>query len=320
MTGESQLAWRRFRRHWISDPLTGARLFAAHESLRLLPTDTVSALGGRLASQIGPRLHPRVDERIRAGLTALRPDLVPDAAALDAEATQAWDSVGRSYAEFSVEDRVWSEGRVSVEGQENLLAHQVKGRPLIVIGVHTGNWELIPITLGWLGHSVLQVYQPPRNRFEADIATRSRRRAEHAVRKRRPDLSLQLVPPSRSAGFELTRAMQRGAVLMIFGDESVGGRVRAPSFGRTLRTDNNMGRVSRLARITGAAVVPAYCTRQAGQARYTVRFLPSLPMRSTSDVRDDTRANVSDLDAVLSPLVIENIDQWYMLVDLHLQS
>lgn len=310
----SREARRKWIRHWISDPLAGARLFAAHEALRALPTPAASHFGARLAPLVGPRVHPAVDGRIRAGLRALRPDLAPDEAALDAAAKRAWSSVGRSYAEFSIEDRVWPEGRVTVEGAE----HAMLGRPRIVVGVHTGNWELIPYTLGWLGHSVVDIYQPPRNRFEARIANRARRRCAERVRRTRPDLQLQLIAPSATAGLELSRAMRDGFTLMIYGDESVGGRALSPAFGRPLRTDGNFARVSRLARLTGAEVTPAYVVRDPDDARYTVRFLPPVPMQATRDRDADLLANVAALDAAVTPIVLEHIDQWYQLVDLQL--
>lgn len=304
----------------MADPLAGARLFLAHELLRLLPTGAASAVGGWLAPRVGPRLHPRVDGRIRAGIRALRPDLAKDDAALVAAATRAWSSVGRSYAEFSVEDRVWTEGRVRVEGEEHLLAVGAQDRPLIVVGVHTGNWELLPITVAWLGRPVVSVYQPPRNRFEDRIAERSRRRAERAAHAHSPNTSLQLVAPSPTAGFELLRAIRAGRTLAIFGDESVRGRVRTPAFGREPQVDNNFSRVARLARLTGAAVVPAYVVREPGRARYVVRFLPPVLMRATDHAAADVRVNAAALDAVLTIPVLEHLDQWYMLIDLHLQD
>ena len=307
---------RQWIRHWISDPSTGVRLFVAHELLRLLPSAAASDFGGRVARLVGPRLHAKVDGRIRAGLRALRPDLTPDESSLRAAAERAWSSVGRSYAEFSIEDRAWPEGRVTVEGAEHVVREA--GRRRIVVGVHTGNWELLPYTLAWLGHDVISVYQPPRNRFEARIATRARRRCEARVRKVRPEFKLQLLAPSPTAGLELTRAVRNGATPTIFGDESVGGRVRAPAFGGPPRMDGNFARVSRLARLTGAEITPAYVVRHPDDLRFTVRFLPPIPMQATGDREADLRADVGALDAVLTPVVLAHLDQWYMLVDLHL--
>ena len=45
--------------------------------------------------------------------------------------------------EFSVLDRLWREGRIAVEGGEHLLAARAAGKPVIVMGLHVNNWEVI---------------------------------------------------------------------------------------------------------------------------------------------------------------------------------
>ena len=227
MTLPPRSEWRRLSQYWLRDPLVGARLLAGHHGLRVLPTEAASAIGGRLGQLAGPRLHPAADRRARAALKALRPDLVPDQAALDAALKRVWTSVGRVYAEFSAEDRIWPEQRVTVEGAEHLEAAAVGGRPLIVAGVHLGNWEMLPITFGYLGYRFVQVYQPPRNRFEDRIAKNTRLRANASIGAAKPGSGFRLLPPSATAGPELLRALRRGDSFMIFVDEYAGGRVRS---------------------------------------------------------------------------------------------
>ena len=101
---------------------------------------------------------------------------------------------------------------------------------------------------------------------------------------------------------------------MMFVDEYTHGRVQAPSFGRPLTMDGNVARVIRLARLSGAAVVPAYALRTAG-ARFTVHFLPPLALQATPDREADIQANMAALDAAITPPVLKHIEQWYMLVD-----
>ena len=314
MTLPPRSEWRRLSQYWLRDPLVGARLLAGHHGLRVLPTEAASAIGGRLGQLAGPRLHPSADRRARAALKALRPDLVPDQAALDAALKRVWTSVGRVYAEFSAEDRIWPEQRVTVEGAEHLEAAAVGGRPLIVAGVHLGNWEMLPITFGYLGYRFVQVYQPPRNRFEDRIAKNTRLRANASIGAAKPGSGFRLLPPSATAGPELLRALRRGDSFMIFVDEYAGGRVHAPAFGRPIAANGNLARVIRLARLGNAAVVPAYAVRT-GAARFAVRFLPAVAMQATGDRGGDMRANMTALDAAITPAVLAHLDQWYMLID-----
>lgn len=311
---EERLRWRRY---WIRDVLVGARLVAGHHALRLLPTDAVSALGGQLGRTFAPRTQPAADRRVRAGLQRLRPDLASDPRSLDAAAAQVWEQVGRCYAEFSVEDRLWSEGRVATEGREHLDAAAAGGRPVIVAALHTGNWELVTVSLGSLGHSVVQIIQPPRNRFERVIAERSRARADARFGRVREGQTLELVPPSLTAGLRLRDGLRAGAVAVMFTDESVGNRTLAPFFGRPLDTEGNYGRIARLARHTGAAVVPGHVVRRRPDgADFVVRYHPAVQMVRSDDERADRERNVAALDAAADPIVREHLLQWFMLVDL----
>ena len=309
-------------RYWVRDPLIGARLVVTHELLRLLPTSLVSRIGADLARLFAPKLHPQVDERARAALRILRPDLALDEQALDASMQRLWSSLGKVYAEFSAEDRFWSEGRVRVEGEEHLRLIKERGQPLLVAGVHLGNWEILPITLVYLGHRIIDVYQPQRNRFEDRIAMRARLRIAERIRTSVPsfqglsvDELLRLVPPTPGAGAELLHGLKDGRALMMFVDESAAGRVFAPRFGRMARQDGNMGRIVRLARMVGGAVVPAYVKRDPDDARFTVNFLPPISLASTDNAKADVAENIERLDAVLAPLILENIEQWYMMID-----
>ncbi len=306
--------WRRLYRHWLRDPLVGARLLAMHQLMRALPTDAVSALGGRLGRVAGPRLHSAAERRARATLAALRPDLASDAAAMAIALSHMWDALGRVYAEFSAEDRLWPEGRVEVRGEGHVVPRAAGERPLIVAGVHLGNWELLPITLGYLGHRITDVYQPQRNRFEDGIAMRTRLRTIQRMTSAVPQCAVYLVPPSRTVGAELLRALQAGHVLMIYVDEHVGGRVQAPAFGRPIRTDGNLARVVRLARMADADIVPAYVERVGG-ARFRVSFLPPLPLRRTADRAADIGVNAASLDAAVTGPVLAHLEQWFMLPD-----
>ena len=309
-------------RYWIRDPLVGARLLLAHELLRLLPTGAVSRIGADLAEWVGPRLHPAAERRARAALQVLRPDLVAGEPQTAEAMSRLWRSLGRAYAEFSAEDRLWAEGRVTVAGEEHLRAVRESGRPLLVAGVHLANWELIPITLGYLGHRVIDVYQPQRNRFEDRIAMRARLRIAGRVLRSVPSmrgLSLEgifrLVPPTPRAGAELLQGLSEGRALMMFVDENANGRVHAPRFGRPVPADGNMARVVRLARMVSGSVVPAYVERVAESARFTVHFLPPLRLERSADSKADLAANVARLDAALAPHVLDAVEQWYMLTD-----
>lgn len=311
--------WRHAYRWWVRDPLKGARLYAAYVVMRLLPTGAVSALGSVLGKTFAARLHPAAARRVRAGLAALRPDIAAEPAALDAATARLWSAVGRAYAEITVQDRLWPEGRVTVEGEENLQLAKAGGRAVIVAGLHLGNWEVVPITFGYAGHRFVDVYLPPANRFEARIAHASRVRVEETGRRRDPSEKggVRLIPPSLGSAMDLLRALRAGEHVLMFVDEYAGGRVHAPAFGRPLSRHSNIARVSKLAQLSGAAIVPAFCLREAG-ARFKVHFLPPLTPALTGDREADMQANMQALNDVVEPIIRTHIEQWYMLVDFNM--
>ncbi|MBV9843330.1 MAG: lysophospholipid acyltransferase family protein [Sphingomonadaceae bacterium] len=300
----------RFWRYWVRDVVAGARLWLLHGTLRLLPTEAASRIGGFIAGVAGPRLYPVAHARAGAIVRALRPDLAATDQDVAAAVARMWDCVGRAHAEFSAEDRLWAEGRMTVAGAEHLAAAAEGGRPVIAAGVHLGNWELIPIALGFLGHRVIDVYQPQPNRFVDRIAMRSRMRAANAVSKvtgRGVEEIFKLVAPSPKAGNDLVRALKAGWTMMMYVDEEVDKRVTSPGFDGEPPADGNMTRIARLARLTGAAVVPAYVERTRG-ARFVVHFLP--PLAATKAVPLELAA----LNAATAAAIRRHLDQWFMLL------
>ena len=58
--------WRAITRRWIADPLEGAATWLLFHGMRLLSLDQASALGGKVARWLGPRLA--VSKRARRNL------------------------------------------------------------------------------------------------------------------------------------------------------------------------------------------------------------------------------------------------------------
>lgn len=304
-----------FWRHWVREPLTGARLWALHHALRALPTEAASGLGGGLGRRLGPRLHPQLDARMRDTARRLRPDLARDAAALDHIVTGAWDSIGRAFAEFSVEHRLLDEGRVEVDGAERLAAARESGRPIVVARLHLANWEVVPIALAALGLPLVYAYQPQPNRFRTALAVAARERSRRAVARRlgvAPEAVARGIMPSPRAGAEILRALRGGFALALHVDEQVDGKVYAPAFRPPPPLRDNVLRICRLVRLTQAIVLPAYAERTGG-ARFRVHVGAPIAMPTLSDQAEDLRAKAAALNERLRTPVLDHLDQWFML-------
>lgn len=296
---------RHWRRYWLRDPLLGGLDFALHHAARMLPTRWCSAIGGRLGILNARYRYQRVRER--AQLVYLR--LLGDRATpRDAEAAimRLFDNVGRVMLEFSVLDRLWADGHIAVAGEEHLLAARGAHKPVIVMGLHLANWEVIGPSLIGLGQRGFKfIYQPPRSRFEHQLARVARQRYG----------AIMLRPGVTAARIARRLLVEDRGILLIYGDDERNGRIGAPLFGRPIPPRANLPTIVRLAWASGAVVIPVYAERLPG-ARFRVTYLPPVELiPEGEDVPARLIDNVHRLDRILTPLVLARLDQWYMLLE-----
>lgn len=281
-----------------------AKDLGLHYAMRALSTDSCSDLGARLGLSIGRRGHPLAEARSRAVLAQLRPELA-NTTALEAAMTRLWQNVGRTYAEFSVLRRIMREGRVTQSDPALLRADAADPRPLILCFLHLGNWEVLGEQMArlWPGR-ITAVVMPPANRAHAFIAHRRRRH-----------LPADLVEMDRHVWRVAAERLRRpGGVLWLAADEAYAGRVFAPFLGRAPAAGGNLGKMVRLASMTGARILPIYAERQPG-VRFVVHALPAIDV--TADRRDAAAMleAVVRLDAQLDPIVRRLAEQWYMAIE-----
>jgi KDO2-lipid IV(A) lauroyltransferase len=262
---------------------------ALHEGMRLLPTPAVSALGSGIAL-LGTkfRLKGKVERAMRA-LAYLRPEL--DEAERRAFAVSNLRNIGRSLAEFSCLHRLSDEGRVSVEGKENITAPNA-----VLALLHLGNWESMMAAILGMGMQARSIYQPPASATQTAIAMRVRR-----------SLNNDAILGNSLAMREALRVLSRGDTMIgLFVDEFKNGRVNAPAFGRAPAKGGNIAMAARLALRAGVPLVPAYMTREAGP-RYRAHFLPAIPLTGNAV------ADQAAIEAAITPVVLRHLDQWLML-------
>ena len=156
-----------------------------------------------------------------------------------------------------------------------------------------------------------EFYLPPENWVERRIANLVR--ARYGAR-------FVAAAGARSLRHALRELRARRGPFIIFVDELIRGRVQAPLFGRPLRLDSNIAYAVRLAAMTNAVVIPAYCVRREERAWFKVQFLPPLHLTCTGNEEADVVENAMRLDAVITPIVRAHLDQWYYLLDLDLDS
>jgi Kdo2-lipid IVA lauroyltransferase/acyltransferase len=232
--------------------------------LRLLPERLASALGAGLGRVAGVLLRSRrrvVEDNLRQAF----PDR--DADWIRRVASASWAHLGREGVALlrmgTLGPRaVWE--RTEVEGIEHVREPLSRGRGVIVLTGHLGNWEI--------GGAALAVREVP-----TDVVAKRQNNPLFDARMNgtRERLGMRVI--DRDGGTrDILRALRAGRVVALVADQNVLHQgVFVEFFGRRASTARGP---ALLALRTGAAVVFATAIRQPGpRARYHVRCRPLDP-------------------------------------------
>jgi Kdo2-lipid IVA lauroyltransferase/acyltransferase len=291
-----------FWRYWIADPLAAFPKLLALKILRLLPTDWVSLIGARIGASAASTSRGLVipGEHARANWLRFNPGTSDHVA--DTAMEHARRHAGRLMTEYAIVDRLWTEGRVAVEGAEHVAKMRAAGRPLIVATLHLANFELVGPVLMGLGHPPIGIYEPPENRFVHAAVVKARERYGGEV----------LPPGSGTARAALHTLKERKLPLVMLIDDLTNGRVQAPAFGRRLLPDGNLVKAARLASLADAEIILGYALRTEA-ARFRFIFSAPLPLARSGNRESDLAANTQILNSAIEPIIHANLEQWYML-------
>lgn len=290
---------RAFRRYWLDDNVVNAIDLAFHFGMKLLPMDICSNFGARIGMFAVPRFHSVAVKRGRATLARLLPDA--SESERDAILRRNQAAQGRIMTEFSVVNRlVKHRDRMTLHDFDRVV-DAVKSGPVIIVGMHLGNWEIGPTILQSAGIAPYANYIPPKGRAKAWISERVRRKG-----------GLNFLPPGAEGIRPAVKVLKQGGVISMFCDEGVSGKIRGPLFGRPPHMEGNLALAVRLARMTGATICPWYNVRTEG-FRFDVRALPPIVLpeeeRPGARIADD----IALLNASIEPTIRQHLDQWYFL-------
>ena len=189
---------------------------------------------------------------------------------------------------------------LDIRGIEHLEAALAKGRGVIALGFHLGNFILLTAAMGVAGHRVHGLM-----RFFDD------ERLMDLVRRHSRSFHTVLIPslPRRRAVGSILAALRDNRIVVMLADNLKRGELETTLFGQPVRTAR--GFVS-LALRTRAAVVPVYLVR-GGDGRLQLVIEPEMEMARTGDLAADLVANTKRIMRLLEELVRHYPDQWYWL-------
>lgn len=274
--------------------LEAAALWLALGLFRLLPIDAASALGGRVARWVGPRLASKrrtAERNLRASFPGIAE------AEIGRITTEMWDNLGRFMGEMPHlhEIDVYGGDRVTVELAPETERAVEAGGPLIFFTAHFGNWEVSPLLAVQRGIDTTLVYRSASNPL-------SERLIQHWREKR----GGHWVPKGREGARAIVAGLGRGGALAILADQKFNEGLAVPFFGREAMTAPS---IAELAMKYDAPLVPVRVERTGG-ARFRVVVLPPMTLPASGDRKADTLAILTAINRLMEDWIREKPGHW----------
>jgi Kdo2-lipid IVA lauroyltransferase/acyltransferase len=179
-----------------------------------------------------------------------------------------------------------------IEGEDLAREALAKGKGLLIVAPHLGNWEILGLHLASLG-DVVNLYQPPK------LAA-----LEQVIRQGREKSGAQLVPTNAKGVAALLKNLKNNGISGILPDQNPNddsGGVFAPFFGEPAFT---MTLIHKLIQRTGCTAVLAFAKRMEGGFDLIYRAPPEAIYSEDQDVA------TAALNCGVEALVLEAPEQY----------
>lgn len=288
--------WQR-RLTRIVQPVEAAIVHAAFVLFRMLPLETASAVGGRIARAVGPWIG--VTRRARKNLRRVFPEKTDQE--IEAIIRDMWENLGRVATEYPHLSRMRAfppGNNVEVIGTEHVDAARARGKPLIFFSGHLGNWEISGLAAKQYGLPLHLIYRPANNPWVEEI-----------FREGRGDIAAGLIRKGAEGARAAMQVLREGKQLGILIDQKMNDGIPVPFFGRDAMTAPAL---ARLALKFDCTVLPTQVERIAG-ARFRLTVHPPLPLERTGDLQRDVHAIMTRANAHLEAWIRNRPAQWLWL-------
>ncbi len=186
---------------------------------------------------------------------------------------------------------------ITLEGFDNFLAAERRGKGVLLLTGHMGVWELKPVAMALYYRPIHFLVRPIDNPRVDALVNRYRRLCGSGP-----------IPKNASARAVL-RVLRAGGVVGILADQNTAPEegLFVDFFGVPASTTTG---VARMARHTGAAIIPVYTFWDAPHQTYRLRYEPELPVDRTNDPEADVRSTTARCNLALESYVRRFPDQW----------
>ena len=265
--------------------------------LRYLPLPLALAaaeLAGHACGLVVPKWRAVADQNLRRALPEL------DASARQIIRRGVYSNLGR-VALALAKLPAWSAGEirkhVEFVGLEHFHSAAAKGRGVMLLTAHLGNWELGALAHGAVVGPISVIVRPISNRL-VDSLVESRRRA-HGNR---------VINKQKSAR-EVLKVLAANGTVGILADQNALGdeAVFVDFFGMPAATNKGF---AQLALHSGAAVVPAVARWNASSKRHVIEYGPEIPLTRTDISANDVVSNTQRFQRALEDSIRKVPEQW----------
>ena len=183
----------------------------------------------------------------------------------------------------------------TINGLIYLRQAHAKGKGVLVLTLHIGNWELLPISFISNGFNVTMVYRPldfpPADRF---FFSYRRRFGGNPI-------------PKKKSMRQILKALKRQHCVGILLDQDSGltAGVFADFYGHPACTNKGL---ALLALKTEAPVIPAFLVRRG--MRFEIHIGPEIPLIRTDRKEEELQANTRQYNRVLENIIRQYPEQW----------
>ena len=186
---------------------------------------------------------------------------------------------------------------VILDGQENFLAGQKRGKGVLYLTGHIGAWELSSFAHALYGFPLHYMARPIDNP-----------RVDRLVNAYRRLSGNQPIFKNESAR-ALLKILREAGTVGILADQNTMPEegVFVDFFGKSACTTTG---VARVALHTDAAVVPGYAVWDAGIQKYRLHFDPPVELIRTGDAERDILENTQRFTKVIEGIIRKYPDQW----------
>lgn len=188
--------------------------------------------------------------------------------------------------------------RITIEGLDHLDRALAKGKGVIAVSGHVGNYGLLGTQLTERGYDFTVVIREPKNPIIASIYEKGRGMM---------GLRTFSTSPERQFFKNTMKTLSRNGILCLIADENKRtGGVFVDFFGRPASTPPGP---AALALRTGAAIVPIFITRAPDNSQH-IAILQEIVWRKTDDAAADARTITQLFTTVIEERIRRDLAQW----------